>query len=215
MGGTADSEARVGVGETMIAMARYDAACAALAAASKVDEAKSIRDKAEAMRVYARQAQNLELERQAIEIRLRAERRAGELLREAKENGTREKRGGDRKSKSQNGTLIPKLTDLGITKKQSADWQKMADILPPDFESRLAFAAESGANASTQAILRGPVGIVPIKPEQETETPGVAEQAAKEIVASVLAYRNHLEDAEWREALALVIAALQREQRSA
>src|ERR1700719_2755340 len=73
MGGTADSEARGGVGETMRAMARYDAACAALAAASKVDEAKSIRDKAEAMRVYARQAQNLEMEGQAIKIRLRAE----------------------------------------------------------------------------------------------------------------------------------------------
>jgi hypothetical protein len=199
----------------MRAMARYDAACAALAAASKVDEAKSIRDKAEAMRVYARQAQNLELEQQAIKIRLRAERRTGELLKEAKENGTREKRGGDRKSKSQNGTLIPKLTDLCITKKQSADWQKMADIPPADFESRLASAAESGANASTQAILRGPVAKVPVVPEQETETPGVAEEAAKEIVAGVMAYRNHLEDAEWRETLGLVIAALQREQRSA
>ena len=113
----------------MTAMTRYDAACAALAAALKVDEAKSIRDKAEAMRVYARQAQNLELERQAIKIRLRAERRAGELLKEAKENGTREKRGGDRKSKSRDVTLMY-LADLGITNRQSADWQRLADIPP-------------------------------------------------------------------------------------
>jgi hypothetical protein len=198
----------------MRAMARYDAACAALAAASKVDEAKSIRDMAEAMRVYARQAQNLELERQAIKIRLRAERRAGELLKEAKENGTREKRGGDRKSKSRDETLMS-LAGLGITNRQSADWQRLADIPPAHFESRLASAAESGANASTQAILRGPVAKVPVVPGQETEAPGVAEEAAEEIVADVMAYRDHLEDAEWREALALVIAALQREQRSA
>lgn len=198
----------------MTAMARYDAACAALAAASKVDEAKSIRDKAEAMRVYARQAQNLELERQAIKIRLRAERRAGELLREAKENGTREKRGGDRKSKSRNVTLIS-LADLGITNRQSADWQRLADIPRADFESCLASVAESRANTSTQAILRGPVAKVTVVPGQETEAPGVAEEAAEEIVAGVMAYRDHLEDAEWREALALVIAALQREQLSA
>jgi hypothetical protein len=56
---------------------------------------------------------------------------------------------------------------------------------------------------------------VPVVPGQETEAPGVAEEAAEEIVADVMAYRDHLEDAEWREALALVIAALQREQRSA
>ncbi len=51
-----------------------------------------------------------------------------------------------------------------------------------------------------------------VVPRQESEAPGVAEEAAEAIVAVVLAYRDHLEDAEWREALALVIAALQREQ---
>lgn len=66
---------------SVVALARYDAAIRALADAKSVDEAKDIRDKAEAMRAYARQANNKQLEVDAAEIRLRAERRLGELLR--------------------------------------------------------------------------------------------------------------------------------------
>jgi len=46
--------------------------------ATSVDEVKQIRDKAEAMRVYARQAQyTLEMQNMCAEIKLRAERRLG------------------------------------------------------------------------------------------------------------------------------------------
>jgi hypothetical protein len=58
----------------------YDAMCHAIAAAYAVDEVKDIRDKARALEVYSRQAKNVEAERQACEIRLRAERRVGELI---------------------------------------------------------------------------------------------------------------------------------------
>jgi phage N-6-adenine-methyltransferase len=61
-------------------MARYEEACRAVAAAASVDEAKDFRDKSEAMRAYARQAKNKQLEVQAAEIRIRAERRIGELM---------------------------------------------------------------------------------------------------------------------------------------
>jgi N6-adenosine-specific RNA methylase IME4 len=63
----------------MTDLIRYDAACKALAAAKRVDDVKSIKDKAEAMRQYARQIKNPQLEADAWEIRKRAEARLGEL----------------------------------------------------------------------------------------------------------------------------------------
>jgi hypothetical protein len=64
--------------------ARYDAMCRAIDAAYEVDEVKDIRDKAIALEVYSKQARNKEAERRAREIRLRAERKVGKLLRAMK-----------------------------------------------------------------------------------------------------------------------------------
>ena len=81
-----------------------------LVQAANVAEVKSIRDKAEAVRKYAQNAKlGLELQNQAAELKIRAERKAGVLLNSMK------LRGGDRKSKSQSATLKKN----GITKHQS------------------------------------------------------------------------------------------------
>ncbi len=62
-------------------LVRYDAMCRAIAEAHAV-EVKDIRDKAMALETYARLANNTEDERRVAEIRIRAERECGELLRD-------------------------------------------------------------------------------------------------------------------------------------
>lgn len=69
----------------------YERMVTAIAECERVDEAKDIRDKAVALEVYFRQAKNLEAERQAANVRLRAERRAGELMKELARAVAREK----------------------------------------------------------------------------------------------------------------------------
>ena len=64
----------------MTQLVKYEAACRAVAEAASIDEAKDFRDKSEAMRAYAKQAKNKQLEVQSAEIRIRAERRIGELM---------------------------------------------------------------------------------------------------------------------------------------
>ena len=79
------------------ALVQFDAARQALALATSIDEVKEIRDKAEALRAYVRQqGEGLEMQNQCAEIKLRAERRAGEILSEQE----RATGGGDMKSKN-------------------------------------------------------------------------------------------------------------------
>jgi len=66
-------------------LVKYDAACKAIAIAKSADEAKDIHDRADAMRIYARQSKNRQGEIDMAEIRMRAERRLGELITAQKE----------------------------------------------------------------------------------------------------------------------------------
>lgn len=116
--------------------------------ASKVDEAKAIRDKAEALRVYCKQTkQGLKIQNQLAEIRIRAERRAGEILKKMKETGEREGQGGDRRSKLPAGTL--KLADLGINKSESHRFQKIAEIPKKLFEEEISTTKSEGEELTT------------------------------------------------------------------
>ena len=70
-----------------------------------VEEVKDLRDRAEALRVYQKQAgAGLEIQNRCAEIKIRAERRAGEILRVMKDRGERAGQGGDR-ANSQAATL--------------------------------------------------------------------------------------------------------------
>jgi hypothetical protein len=87
--------------------------------ATNVDEVKDLRDKAEALRLYMKQAgESLWMQNQCAEIKVRAERRAGELLK-AKEKH----RGFPDIVQSHDVTPPPKLEEIGISRKQSSRWQ--------------------------------------------------------------------------------------------
>jgi N6-adenosine-specific RNA methylase IME4 len=132
----------------MVALVRYKAARAALAAARSVDEVKEIRDKVEAMRCYAIMANDTVLEADAAELRVRAERRLGQLLIEEKAAGRlasgtrgqlsgRDASGGARVAPPEE---RPKLADLGIDKHLSARAQRIAGVEEGAFEAAIARA---------------------------------------------------------------------------
>lgn len=130
----------------------YSEACKMIERAARVDEAKAIRDKAEAFRAYAIKAHNRDMEFFATEIRMRAERKAGALLIDYKASNRRQRPGGDRKSKSASTSLIPRLSDLGVTPDESAHWQRMAKLAPDEFERRLAKVRANGKPGSLDVM---------------------------------------------------------------
>ena len=117
-------------------LVHYEAAKREIAAAATIDEAKEIRDRAAAYEEYARQALDTELERNAQIIRRRAERRCGEFLRELKAAGKRADERGSAQKKVSNETTPPvTLKDIGLTRDQSSNWQKLAELTEQRFES--------------------------------------------------------------------------------
>lgn len=135
------------------ALARYDRARRALAEAHSVDEVKSIRSKAVAIQAYARQAGDYGMQNMAAEIRLRAERRAGELLREMEKNP-----GGQPAHKGPTGLPKapvgrPTLKELRISKKQSSTWQSLAAAPEGEFTCAIACVKNRG-ELTTAAVLR-------------------------------------------------------------
>lgn len=124
-------------------LVRFEAARQALAEARTVDEVKDVRDKAEALRLYMKQAgHGLEMQNDVAEIKLRAERRAGELLSESIEHGGKPK------------SHAVTLADLGMSKMQSSRWQAEASVPEADFERHIATVRTDGGELTSVGLLR-------------------------------------------------------------
>lgn len=137
----------------MSQLVRYETARNALAECQRIDEVKDIRDKAEAMAAYARQAKDTELIQFATEIKVRAERKCGEMLAATEMND------GGRPSKNQSDdttglSTTPTLADMGITKDQSSRYQQLAAMPDEHFETAVATAKNSAGEVTTAFMLR-------------------------------------------------------------
>jgi hypothetical protein len=128
---------------------RCDNMCRAIDEAYEVDEVKDIRDKALAWEIFSRQAKNIDNEYRACEIRLRAERKAGVLLREREKATGTLKRGTELPRRHDGGTAT--LNDLGISEHQSRRWQKLADVPQPVFDEAI---ADRSQRPTTNGIIK-------------------------------------------------------------
>lgn len=141
-----------------LGLIRYDAMCTAIAECHRVDEVKDMRDKARAIEVYARQAKNTDAERKAADIRLRAERRTGELLRELERADAPNPAGNNqhREVVSNNATQ-PKspyaetLDRAGISRQTASRYQALANVPAETFERHL---ADPEQRPTTNKIIR-------------------------------------------------------------
>jgi hypothetical protein len=138
------------------ALVRYEAARTALAEAHRVDEVKDIRDKAEAMAAYARQAKDSELIQYATEIKVRAERRCGELLRVTAESGQRATAAGNvnQHTPRVSNDTTPTLADMGLTRDESSRYQQLAAMPAEHFETAVATAKATAGEVTTAFMLR-------------------------------------------------------------
>lgn len=150
-------------------LTKYEAARNALQVASTVDEVKDIRDKSEAMAAYARQAKDKELLKWATEIKVRAERRAGQMLAEMPKATGAKMKGG-----TTGGPIVvppandaQTLAEIGVTKNESSRWQKLAAVSDEQFESAVASAKDKAGEVTTAAMMRAAKAAEPEKPAAE------------------------------------------------
>ncbi len=126
---------------------------ALLVQATSLGEVKDIRDKAAALQNYMKQAsESLEAQNAAAEVKIRAERRAGEILAEMPKAV-----GGEAYHETPTGCIVqpvPSLSDLGIEKTAAHRWQTIAVLPEDDFEEHIAEAKESGRELTSSAVYK-------------------------------------------------------------
>ena len=134
--------------------ALLDSARRALTEAESLEDIKDIRDRAEVLRQYAAQAgAGLEAQNRCAEIKLRAERKAGEVLAETE----MDKGGRPKENHSHDGSS---LKAIGINHNQSSRWQQAASIPEDEFEAHIAKTKEAQGELTSASVRRLAEGII-------------------------------------------------------
>ena len=175
----------------MTQLVKYEAARQALSEAKAIDEVKDIRDKAEAMRLYAKQAKDFDMANWAAEIRIRAERKLGEMLKAQRESGGMAKPTGSNQyqDRSHDETDPPRLVDMGITKSMSSRAQAIAAVPEEDFERAIADHKEQQKELTSATIHslteRGKAHVANNSGENEWYTPEQFIISARIVMGSI------------------------------
>lgn len=130
----------------------------------ELDQALGARNRAEVLRSYARTARlSKEVADEAAELRLRAERKVGELLIQLVESKplapTRSRPRANRAGlpyPPRRRLNVPRdlLASLGIRHPDSSNWQLVARIPEPEFEQRLAATRAAGRTPAMSSLIR-------------------------------------------------------------
>lgn len=123
-------------------LASLEQARALLERSKDLREVVEIRDRAEAVRHYAAAAgHGLALQNEAAELKLRAERKAGEVLAQMPKNP-----GGRATSDT--------LSEVGVEHHQSSRWQRVAALPESVFEAHIAETKAAGRELTSASVLK-------------------------------------------------------------
>ncbi len=123
-----------------------------LAQATTISEVKVVRDQAQALRDYVKQqGECLEIQNAAAEIKIRAERRAGQILSETE----RSEGGRPSQNLSHDATgFAATLPELGINRNQSSRWQTIASLSLDAFEQHIEATKAAEKELTSASMLR-------------------------------------------------------------
>lgn len=175
----------------MMALVKYEAARLAINDACSVDEVKQIKDVHEAMRAYAKQSGDFNMANQCAEIRIRAERRLGQMLKQQKENGLMntgsQLKPGENNSGQSHDDTAPKLIDIGITKSMSSRAQIIADVPDDKFEEVITEFKDQQKELTSNAIrqLTEKPHVLHNSGENEWYTPACYIESARLVMGSI------------------------------
>ena len=132
------------------ALAQISQARRFLEQAKDLTDIRAVRDMADAARLYARARHlGLETENAAAEVKVRADRKLGEVLSESEKQ-----KPGQYQQRCAEVTVAipPTLAELGLTKRESSDAQAVAALPESDFEQIISATKEAGKSLTTKPI---------------------------------------------------------------